>query len=129
MNQPQDRRLSGIVHVHHIAIGSVHRKYVLDQIVCSQTDEIHFVQEPVDGHGDGGNLHHDAQGYVPSERNMAFREVLHHFCPHEFRLAQLCQRADHGKHHLHVAAHAGPQNCPQLRLKERQIAQREANTS
>ena len=127
VDQSQHGRIGGIVQIRDFFVAAVDGQGVLDQVVRADAEEIHFLDEMVDHHHGRRNFDHHADRDLAIERHAAFLEIFHHVGQNHFRLPQFLQRRDQGKHDMHVSHGAGPQDGPQLRAKQRQIPQRQAD--
>ena len=113
----------------HVLVAAVDGQRVLDQVVGADAEKVDLFDEMVDHHHGRGHFDHHADRHLAVERHAVLLEIFHHVGQHHLGLPQFEQRRDQRKHDLHVAQGAGPQDRPQLRAKQRQIAQRQADAA
>src|SRR3982751_1883156 len=115
------------IKVRDFLVHSVDRKDVLNQIVCSDAEEIDLASEDISAEGRAWDFDHRPNLDLFVQRNARAAQFFIALSEHGLGTAQFLQTRDHGKHHFYVPNSAGTENGAQLRFKEVYVLETKAN--
>src|SRR5512132_2385580 len=118
-----------LIKVRDLFVHPVDRKGVLDQIVCSNAEEIDLGCEDIGTNGGAWNFNHRANLTLFAQRNARPTQLFLALSEHGLGAAQFIQTRDHGKHDFYVPNSAGTENSAQLRFKNVYVLETKTNST
>ena len=106
------------VEMRDMIVSAIDGDGILDEIVGSDAEELHFTREMICGKRGAGHFDHDAHLDVRIEGCPFLLQFAAAFIENGVGAAQFSDAGDHRIHDAHVANRRRPQDGPQLRLED-----------